>query len=83
MRNHKTTTNEEMAPDIQAHVTSNPSQDNFGSHGNSHIGKIMCCFEEKKTKDTSGSLNSCQGKTHRCRVQGVLRGHCGRIQECN
>jgi|TARA_B110000261_G_scaffold91062_1_gene103685 hypothetical protein len=26
MRNHKTTTNEEMAPDIQAHVTSNPSQ---------------------------------------------------------
>jgi hypothetical protein len=60
MRNHKATTNEEMAPTIQAHVTTNPSQDNFGSHGNSHIGKIMCCFDRKKTKDTSGSLNSCR-----------------------
>lgn len=37
--------------------SSNPSQDIFGTHGNSHIGKILCCFDEIKTKDTSGSLN--------------------------
>ena len=37
--------------------SSNPSQDIFGSHGNSHIGKILCCFDEVKPKDTSGCLN--------------------------